>query len=1003
MKTYTFTIAVAFMLGADGAAQDAVDFNRDIRPILSDKCFACHGPNTTDRQGGFRLDVKQSAFGAADSGQRPIVPGDPDKSGMLTRITSNRDADRMPPEDSGKSLSHSEIAQLRHWIQAGAPWENHWSFLAPQGREPPDVQSGQLARNPIDQFVLARLAVEGLEPAPSADRLTLLRRVTFDLTGLPATPTEADAFLADKSSQAFERVVDRLLTSDRYGEHMARFWLDAARYGDTHGLHLDNYREMWPYRDWVVGAFNDNLPYDQFAVQQLAGDLLSKPTRDRLIATGFNRAHVTTNEGGSITEEVHVRNVVDRVVTVGTVFMGMTFECTRCHDHKYDPFTMDDFYSMFAFFNSIDGSPLDGNRKDHAPVLQVPTAEQETQLADFDRQIRELEKKLVSPWPALDALQHTWEEELVRPGGAESSNESATAMLSLGDWYTVGPFSDNRRYLYAKKHGPEGKPIKLDDTFLLAAGETVAWTRRPEWSDGQPHTGLPGRLAANFLYRVVTAPESRKVSVSLGSDDAIKVYLNGAEVFANDVTRGVAADQETLELVLEQGKNELLIKIMNYGGESGFYFDAKGEVAPIPSEVLQIAQRLSDQRTDKEREKLREFFRNKIATSSELAAALSELESLRKQRGAVDGQVATTLIWREAAEPKTAYYLNRGEYDQPGRAVSRRTPSSLPPMSEALPPDRLGFARWLTDPSHPLTARVAVNRIWQQLFGTGIVKTAEDFGSQGERPSHPDLLDWLAERFMNDGWDVKAMMKRIVMSATYQQSSQAGQELRRRDPENRLLARGPRFRLDAEMLRDQALAISGLLVQQLGGPSVKPLQPDGLWFAVGYSGSNTVRFTPDTGRDKVHRRTLYTFIKRTAPPPQMSIMDAPSREACVMRRERTNTPLLSLVLFNDPQYVEAARALGERTMREAGTDPSVRAAYMFRLCTGRSPSDVELQDLVQGFEEERISYSENRPAAESLLSIGELAADTKLNPSELAAWTLIANMLLNLDEVVTKN
>jgi hypothetical protein len=980
------------------AAETAPDFGRDVRPILADKCFTCHGPSDANREAGLRLDDQESAFGEADSGLRAIVPGKPDASELVARITSDDEFTRMPPPDAEKQLTAEEIKTLTSWIAAGAEWQAHWAFVPPVSPEVPSLPADGAA-NEIDAFIRARLQSEGLTPNSTADRTTLLRRVTLDLTGLPPSMGEVEAFLADESPDAYEKVVDRLLRSPRYGEHMARYWLDAARYGDTHGLHLDNYREMWPYRDWVIQAFNQNLPYDQFVIEQLAGDLLPNPTRQQLIATGFNRSHVTTNEGGSIKEEVYVRNVVDRVVTTGTVFMGLTLECTRCHDHKYDPLTMKDFYSLFAYFNSLDGDPMDGNRKDPAPVIRVPTDEQERQLEDLAQQIAAVEQKLKDPWDEIDGSQQAWEASV----RAQQSAASENATIRLDDWYTVGPFPDNRRYLYARKHGPEGQPVDLQQQYELATGDKVAWEKRPEWQDGKVHTDLAGDLAANFLYRQIISPDERTITVSLGSDDALKVYFNGKQVLANDVARGAAADQEKLELKLKAGENQLLLKVMNYGGATGFYFRVESDTTVIPEDIAAVLKKPAGDLAAEEQAKLREFYRFKIADIPALEEAKSELARLREERAAVERQIPTTLIWREKAEPVPAFVLKRGEYDQQQEPRPRATPSSLPGFQEDWPNNRLGLALWLVAPEHPLTARVAVNRFWQQLFGTGLVKTSEDFGTRGDPPSHPRLLDWLAVQFIQDGWDVKRTMKRMVMSSTYRQSSRVTPELLQRDPANRLLARGPRYRLDAEMLRDQALFVSDLLVERIGGPSVKPPQPDGLWYAVGYTGSNTVRFKADEGLDKVHRRTVYTFIKRTAPPPQMSTFDGPSREACSVRRERTNTPLQSLLLFNDPQYVEAARGLAQRTMREAGPEHAARAAHMFQLCTCRPPTDEELRDLVAGFEADLATYRQDLEAARQLVGVGTMPTDEELDASELAAWTLSANLLLNLDEVLTKN
>jgi len=1006
------------------AASPDVNFTQDVLPILSDHCYACHGPDEEHRQGGFRLDKKQGAFGKADSGALPIVPGEPAASELMRRINTNDVELRMPPATTNKALTADEIDLLRRWIHQGASWNEPWSLVPPEAADLPIVQNTSWPENPVDYFVLARLEEAGLKPSPKADKVNLIRRVTFDLTGLPPTVAEVDGFLADNSAEGYAEVVDRLLQSPRYGEHMARYWLDAVRYGDTHGLHLDNYREIWPYRDWIIQAFNNNMPFDHFAVQQLAGDLLPNPSRDQLVATGFLRSNVTTNEGGSIRKEVHVRNVVDRVVTVGTVFMGMTLDCSRCHDHKFDPVTMDDFYSLFAFFNSIDGSPMDGNRKDHAPIIRVPSAEQQRHLDRYDQQIAATLKRLRAPWPEIDTLQQRWEEKLMSRQRSDNSQPPAVHVpannpVILGDWYTVGPFNDAPHYIFQRRHGPEGKTVRLEDQFTRTSGEDLAWERRPEWTDGKPYIGLPGNVAVNFLFRTMTVNQARQVTISLGSGDNLKVFLNNKQILGKDAKRSVAADQETVELALQQGENQLLLKIGNYGGESGFYFALPSAQPSIPKEIASFVSLPTDDRSVEQVQQLRDFFRGRIAVAAALEKVRADLWQLRAARAELDRHVPTTLIWRESAEPRPAHLLKRGQYDQPGHAVKRRTPVALPPMDADHSQNRLGFAQWLFNPAHPLTARVTVNRLWQQLFGTGLVKTAEDFGSQGEPPSHPELLDWLATTFREDGWDMQAMMKRLVMSKTYRQSSvishhplESGRDLesapensQRRilDPENRLLARGPRFRLDAEMLRDQALFISGLLVEKIGGHPVKPPQPDGLWYAVGYTDSDTVRFVADRGTTNIHRRTLYTFIKRTAPPPQMSILDAPSRESCVVRRERTNTPLMSLMLFNDSQYVAAARALGEQTMRKAENNDRSRAAYMFRLCTCRKPTAEELNDLVRGFEEQLAHYATNLSAAKKLVTVGELPFDETLEIGELAAWTMIANMLLCTDEVVTKN
>ncbi len=1009
------------------ADESTVDFVRDIRPILSDTCYKCHGPDAKNREAELRLDQKTGAFDEAESGETPIVPGEPDQSELLRRIATDDEDERMPPPDSGKTLKPEQIALIRRWIEQGAPWQEHWAFVAPKKAELPTVKNTTWPRNIIDYFILARLEQEGLAPSPEADKQTLIRRVKFDLTGLPPTLAEVDAFLADTSDDAYEKLVDRLLASEHYGEHMARFWLDAARYGDTHGLHLDNYREIWPYRDWVVRAFNANMPYDQFVIEQTAGDLLDSPTEDQLVATGFNRCHVTTSEGGSIAEEVYVRNVVDRVVTNAEVFMGLTFECTRCHDHKYDPFTMKDFYSMFAFFNSLEANPLDGNSAQHAPILKVMSAEQKQEIADLQKKIDEMRSEIrqqvaafeyVEPESPAEAKpaepkEFVWIDDAVPAGakqeggwqfvgkpapvysGEKSSTRTATGLSQhffSGATDKLKVAAGDRLFAYAYLD-PKNPPKEI-----MLQWNDGKWEHRAYWGGNHIPWGAENTGGRRHYGELPKAGEWVRLEVPAAEVDLPPgSQINGWAFTQFDGT--VHWDKAGIVTLANQSASydSLLAWLRDQRASQG---------AGLPKDVQEIVKLDDAALDDAQRSRLRDYFVEFAysGTRPTFAPLHSEIEKAEARIKQLEASgVATTLIWKEKAQPTTAYMLKRGEYDQRGDAVGRATPAALPPMPEGAPLNRLGYAEWLVDPSHPLTARTAVNRFWQQAFGTGIVKTSEDFGSQGEPPSHPKLLDWLAVDFRESGWDVKRVMKQIVMSATYQQSSQMTPELVERDPGNRLLARGPRFRLDAEMLRDQALAVSGLLVDKLGGPSVKPPQPDGLWFAVGYSGSNTVRFKPDSGPDKVHRRTLYTFIKRTAPPPQMSILDAPSREACVLRRERTDTPLQALLLLNDPQYFEAARGLGERSIREGGDSAESRAAYMFRLCTARQPDATELAELVGAYKDQLDVFTSDVEAAKQLIAVGELPPDQDMQTTELAAWTMVANLVLNLDEVLSKN
>ncbi len=1180
------TLAASLVLAHFASFQAAaakVDFNQEIRPLLSANCFFCHGPDEKKREAQLRLDIEEGLF-AERKGGAAVVKGKPDASPLFQRLIVSNHDDLMPPPETNKKLTPVEIETIRRWIEEGAEFSGHWAYLPPKRSPLPAIKNTDWPRNEIDYFIAARNEAEGLPQSAEAGRESLIRRATFDLTGLPPSLEEIDAFLADESPDAYEKLVDRLLNSQAYGEHMGRYWLDVVRYGDTHGLHLDNYREIWPYRDWVIRAFNNNKPFDEFTIEQLAGDLLPNPTLDQLIASGYNRCNVTTSEGGSIEEEVYVRNVIDRVETTGAVFMGLTLGCAVCHDHKFDPFTMADFYSLFGYFNSIDGGALDGNRKDHRPIIQAPTELQSRDLARFKSEIARLKKQLAAPDAKLDAAQLAWEKtlkprpEVPKPdwqvldpesftskGGAtlekkkdksvlasgenpaketyeitaklpkgsfaairlealtdpshtkkslaRSSNGNAvltsftaeimpadkpeqcqrikftrawadheqpdgdfkianaidnkddtgwaveghsrierreavffadqpfgfdegslircrigfnskfaqhnfgrvrlaaskaaelpetTPRIELGDWWSVGDFTTASygRRSFGRNFGPEGKPFKADQKFS-DNGETREWIHHPEWSDGVVHGDLPGNESATYIHRNIWSSTAQKAVIHTGSSDAIKVFVNNKEVLGKNEEREVAPDQDRVEISLKAGDNNLLLKVLNWQGDAGFYFRMESPHVAAPDEIAKIAALAPAQRTPEQAARIRSYYRHHVAKDAGVVAQRKALFAAQKGLSDVEREVPITLIYRERKEPREAFMLVRGNYDQKGDKTSRRTPLSLPPMAEGLPNDRLGFAQWLLDPRHPLTSRVIVNRFWQQAFGVGLVKTSEDFGSQGSPPSHPRLLDWLAVDFRESGWDVKRLMKQLVMSATYRQSSTLSAEHVERDPENRLYARGPRFRLDAEMLRDQALQTGGLLVKKLGGPSVKPPQPDGLWKAVGYSGSNTVQFYPDAG-DKIYRRSVYTFWKRTSPPPQMTAFDAPSRESCAPRRERTNTPLQALVLLNEPQFVEAARGLAQRAWREGGSTAESRAAYMFRLATSRHAHDGEVKELVAVLNDHLKEFQADAERAKALIHVGSGAPDAAIPQAELAAWTMVANLILNLDETITK-
>lgn len=1005
--------------------QEPVDFATEIRPIFSDHCFACHGPDDAQRDGGFRLDVKESAFGSGDSGVPLIVPGNPEQSLIFERITASDSNERMPPAEHNKDLSQDQIELLARWINEGAAWSEHWSFQPIARPAIPNVQPADWARDDLDRLVLARMVVNGLLPNAPATKIDWIRRVTFDLTGLPPTLNEVNEFLQDESSEAYEKVVDRLLASEHYGEHMGRFWLDAARYGDTHGLHLDNYREMWLYRDWVVSAFNRNMPYDQFLTEQLAGDLLENPTEEQLIATGFNRCHVTTNEGGSIVEEVEMRNVVDRVVTTGTVFMGLTLDCTRCHDHKFDPLTMNDFYALYGFFNSMDGSPMDGNIKDPAPVLKVLTQEQRQRLAELDQVEDKLRSSItqllagiqyVEPESAGEPMtpeptEFVWIEDSLPPGVARQDGWN---FVGAPNPVFSGEKVTTRTAQGLSQHYFEGssQPLKVAEGDVLFAYVYLdpnnppkeimlqfndgSWEHRAYW--GGDHIEWGNNGSPSRLHRGELPPLGEWVRLEVPASEVglqPGAMINGWAFTQFDGT--TFWDKAGIVSINQQNPT--------YDSFERWLADqngAKGSGVPDGLKPL-VSGDLAALTPDQRSQLLQHFLEHVyVATVDQFRPLHEQLEQLAKTRAEIQAAAPTTLIYRERAAMVQAHLLKRGEYDQVGDAVERATPRALPPLPEGAPVNRLGLAQWLVHPTHPLTARVAVNRLWQQVFGTGIVKTSEDFGSQGAPPTHPLLLDYLAAEFRESGWDIKQMMRRLVLSSTYRQSSMASSDAIHRDPANRWLARGPRYRLDAEMLRDQALAISGLLVNRIGGPGVKPPQPD-LWIYVGYSGSNTVRFLPDTEADKIHRRTIYTFFKRTAPPPQMSTFDAPSRESCVVRRERTNTPLQALLLLNDPQYFEAARAFAGRVLREADASDEARASYMFELATCRKPTNEELHELLALFADQRAAYDAAPEEAEKVVSVLVDLTGVDVTPSEIASWTILANLILNLDEVINKN
>jgi hypothetical protein len=939
-------LAAIFVVSAGLYAQ-APEYNRDVRPILSDKCFVCHGPGAAAGKIKLRLDQPSTA----------VVPGDPDRSPLFQRIIASDNARRMPPAWAGHDrLSDAEIATIRAWIENGGQWEKHWSLIPPTR-----------SASGIDAIVRARLARENLKMLPQADPRTLIRRVTLDLTGLPPVPAEVDAFVNDSSAETYAKVVDRLLASTQYAERMAFRWMEAARYADTNGYQTDGIRDMWRWRDWVIEAFRRNMPFDQFTVEQIAGDLLPHPTLDQKIATAFHRNHRTTAEGGIVPEEYRTEYVADRAETTATVWLGMTVGCARCHDHKYDPITQKDFYRLFAFFNNVPEKGLVYNWGNDEPLIKAPTRDQQAQLAKLEGALNEAQAR----WSALEA---------------KIAKGARKATKKMKDWSVT----EDLAYRWDEKQDFDGQRFiegakDVANFNYLQPFTFSAWIRpdaangsvlshdedHPEASGHGLHL-LDGKLRLHVVFRwtdIGMRVETAR-ALPLGKWQHVAVTYDGSR-YAAGVRMYVDGQSQELKILFDELNWPMDFKVpFRIGAGSGLRF--KGGIGDVrvykralpPEEVGVIA-------GTNEAWRARLFY---LATkpSREIRDAQVKLREARAARDKFYASVPTVMVMSDAS-PRTTHVLKRGAYDAPGEAVTPGVPSVLPQLPEGAAANRLTLARWLVDRNNPLTARVTVNRLWQMLFGVGLVKTVEDFGSQGEWPVYPELLDWLAVEFIESGWDVKHILKTIVMSDVYRQSSRVTPELLARDPDNRLLARAPRIRLGPDMIRDQALAASGLLVDKVGGPSVKPIQPPGLWQEL----SGGKGYEPDTG-DGLHRRSLYTFWKRTVAPPFMVNFDSPNRETCTVRETRTNTPLQALNLMNDPAFVEAAEHLGKR-MAEAGRSDSERIRFAFRQVLARDPKPKEA-DLLTGF-------------------VGEFR---KRKSSDGAAFTAAASLILNLDETITK-
>ena len=1011
-------LAMALPGGGPARGADPVEFNRDIRPILRETCFRCHGPDSAARKADLRLDKREAAITSG-----AITPGDPDASEIIARIVSDDPEEVMPPPDSHKSLTRDQKEILKRWVASGAEYQPHWSFLPPKKAEPPAVGDPAWSRNPVDRFLAAKMAEKGLKPSPEADRRTLARRLSLDIAGLPPKPGEVEAFVADASPDAYEKHVDKLLASPAWGEHRGRSWLDAARYADTHGIHFDNFREVWSYRDWVINAFNANMPFDQFSVEQLAGDLLPDRTLDQQIASGFNRCNITTNEGGAIGEEYLVLYTRDRTETVAQTFLGLTAGCAVCHDHKFDPISQKEFYELAAFFNNSTQGAMDGNIRDTPPTVFVPAlAERERWTAligevagvrkEFDAR-KEVVRPQFDRWLAAatpDSLSAQLPGEglklRARLDDRDTAAKSSGAALELAD---VGDFEKDQAFSAGAWVKPGRKGLggaivaRMDDAddfrgwdLLLEAGKVAAHIVH-KWPDDGIKVVSDGVLKPDAWNHVLLTYDGS------GKAAGVKIYVDGqprTNAVAADALKGTIRTKVAFRLGQRSTATKLEATVVN---------DLRVYARNLPVEDVEklfglgqaayLATRPADKRAGPEAEAaFRWYLTAQDPAAREVAAKLATLE---REQGELKARGTVAHVMNERPEPATAFILNRGDYDKRREQVKAGTLAVLPPMPSDLPRNRLGFARWLFRPEHPLTARVTVNRFWQELFGTGLVKTSGDFGLTGDVPSHPELLDWLAVEFRDDGWDVKRFFKLLVTSAAYRQSAATTPEAVEKDPANRYLARGPRYRMDAEMIRDYALAAGGLLVDQVGGPSVRPYQPAGVWEAVAMPESNTRNYKRDQG-EALYRRSMYTLWKRAAPPASMDIFNAPNRETCAVRRERTNTPLQALVTLNDDQFVEAARHLAQLTLRQGGETPEARVDFAARRLLARPLRLEEAKVVADSLDALTAFYKAHPDDAARLVAVGDSKPDAGLDPATLAAWTMLANELLNLDEVLNK-
>lgn len=1034
------------------AAEPSLDYNRDVLPILSDNCFTCHGPDSAARQAGLRLDQPSIATSELESGMRAIVPGNTDKSELVARIDNSDDSLVMPPIDSGKALTDGQKSILRRWIAEGAHYAPHWAFVRPIRPAVPTPDSPERVANPIDAFVIAKLEQHGKQPAPAASKERLIRRATFDLTGLPPTLKEIDAFLADTSPEAYERVVDRLLESPRYGERMAVDWLDGARFADSNGYQNDFTRDMSPWRDWVIRAFNSHMPYDQFVVEQLAGDLLPNASHEQRIATGFNRNHRTVTEAGSIEEEWLVENVVDRTDTFGTVMLGLTVGCARCHDHKFDPISQREFYKLYAFFNNCDEKGFHEEvRGNVPPLMRVASSEHKRQLEEMSAEVAELQSQYASQREELAEIRDEWllslsaeiqsnpprptivvplQGDTRAPAGESNATVDADAgplpPLWTNDLFgQAASFADGRQLVYQKVNLPI---IREGFSFTILAKPTGSGALLSKMDMSASYRGFDAlllddnslaiHLVHNWPGDAIKIVTKRKLPLQAWTHVAVTVdgsqKANGVAVYFNGQRQDVTVEVD--QLIGDVATGEPL-RIGSRPTEQPFhgrlrnvkFFDVRLSADEVAAEVrrsLRVnlptdpAKTLAQPLLAEFDDLMVELSGNPVA--AETAKLKSRFDAAKKEREEFEASIPTSMIMAERSTRRETYLLMRGNYATPDKseALEPGVPEILGDLPADAPRNRLGLAQWVVSPANPLTARVMVNRLWQQCFGNGLLKTPENFGVQSNPPVHQELLDWLAVELIESGWNLQHIQRLIVTSNTYRQQSEASAADFAQDPSNAWLSRGPRGRLSAEGIRDNALATSGLLSEKLGGPSVMPYQPQGLWEDL--QGGAPETYVVASGPD-LYRRSLYTFRKRTVPHPSMATFDAPSWEICQVKRAATDTPLQALALLNDVTYVEAARALAERMLKADSTSEENRLRHAFRLATSRSPSAEEIARLQECLHKYRLSFASAPERALEFISHGNSKRDEALDVVDLAAHTAVASVLLNLDETISKN